>query len=163
MSSSFNSKSFRDGLSSLSVWQQRRVAARFIERVLDLGDERCLNNIVGLFENPDVGTSELPMAYRRAQAIYVETHPGSGLEELNFSSQAKHFVAEACRTCVAPAYESAEECHLAQKVAMYCRMARTCSEMRHDDEEPDFTQAEKAAKRCVKEQYSILQSFINEE
>ena len=162
MSTLFNNKSFRDALSTLSVDQQRRVAAEFVEKVLDLGDERCLDNIVGLFKNPDVGALELSMAYRRAQTIYVETHPGSDLEELDFVHQAKHFVAEACRTCVAPAYENTKVCYLAQKVAMYCRMARTCSAMRHNGEEPDFSQAEKAAKRCVEEQYAVLQNFISE-
>jgi len=153
-------KSFENALASLSVDQQRHVAARFIEKVLDLGDERCLDNIVGVFKNPDVQASELAMAYRRAQTIYVETHPCSDLEDLDFVRQAKHFVAEACKTCVAPAYENVDKCHLAQKVAMYCRMARTCAAMEHDANEPDFSQAEKAAKKSVEEQYEIVQNYI---
>lgn len=162
MSSSFNSNSFKEALAALPVERQRRVAARFIEKVLDLADERCMNNIVSLFKEEEVDSDVLAMAYRRAQSIYVETHPGSDLAELNFCLQAKHFVAEACRTCVTPGYEREKECHLAQKVAMYCRMARTCSGLHQEGEEADFPQGEAAAKRCVEEQYEVLRAFLDE-
>jgi hypothetical protein len=76
--------------------------------------------------------------------------------------QAKHFVAEACMTCVAPVYGEAKTCHLAQKVAMYCRMARTCSNMNHEEENPDFSKAEEATKKSIEEQYAILQDFLEE-
>jgi hypothetical protein len=161
MSTSFDNKSFIEALSSLSVSQQRRVAARFIEKILDLADERCLDNIVKLFSRQDISAEDLEAAYRRARSIYVDTHPHSDLSELNFLQQAKHFVAEACMTCVAPVYEGAEACHLAQKVAMYCRMARAYANMDHGDEHPDFSKAEELTNKSIQEQYAVLQAFLD--
>jgi hypothetical protein len=162
MPTKFDNKSFKETISSLTVTQQRRIAAKFIEKVLDLADERCLENIVKLFSNQDMNAQDLDAAYSRARSIYIDTHPHSGLSELNFMRQAKHFVAEACMTCVAPVYGEAKTCHLAQKVSMYCRMARTCSNMDHEAESPDFSKAEEATKKSIDEQYAILQDFLEE-
>jgi hypothetical protein len=161
MPTNFNNKTFKEALSSLPVPQQRRVASRFIEKVLDLADERCLDNVVKLFSNQDISAQDLEASYRRARSIYVDTHPHSDLSELNFLQQAKHFVAEACMTCVAPVYEEAMVCHLAQKVAMYCRMARAYANMDHDEDSPDFSKAEESTKKSIEEQYAILQAFLN--
>ena len=161
MTTHFNNKTFKEALSSLSIPQQRQVAARFIEKVLDLADERCLNNIVKLFSRQDVSAEDLEAAHRRAHSIYVETHPHSDLTELNFIQQGKHFVAEACMTCVAPVYEEAKVCHLAQKVAMYCRMARLYANMDHEEESPDFSRAEALTKRSIEEQYAVLRAFLD--
>jgi len=162
MATSFSNESFRETLSSLPVGQQRRVAARFIEKVLDLADERCLDNIVKLFSKAEIAPEDLEVAHHKARSIYVDTHPGSDLAELSYPRQARHFVAEACMTCVAPIYEQAKTCHLAQKVAMYCRMARTCSIMGHEGEEPDFSNVEAAATKATEEQHAILQGFLDE-
>jgi len=162
MHANFDSKGFRQALNSLTVPQQRRVASKFIEKVLDLADERCLDKIVKLFGNQNVSARDLEEAHRRARAIYVDTHPHSDLTELNFMQQAKHLVAEACMTCVAPVYEEAKVCHLAQKVAMYCRMARTCSNMDHEEDSPDFSKAEEATRKSIEEQYAILQDFLED-
>ncbi|MEJ2622488.1 MAG: hypothetical protein P8163_20230 [Candidatus Thiodiazotropha sp.] len=162
MSSNFDSKEFRDTLSALTVSQQRRVASKFIEKVIDLADERCLDNIVKLFSNQEISAQDLEAAHRRARSIYVETHPHSDLSELNYDHQAKHFVAEACMTCVAPVYEEPQVCHLAQRVAMYCRLARTCSSIGHEDETVDFSQAEKVTKKSIAEQHAILRAFLQE-
>jgi dihydroorotase len=161
MPTNFNNKTFIETLSSLAVPQQRRVASRFIEKVLDIADERCLDNIVKLFSNQDISAQDLEASYRRARSIYVDTHPHSDLSELNFLQQAKHFVAEACMTCVAPVYEEAKVCHLAQKVAMYCRMARAYANMDNEENSPDFSKAEESTKQSIEEQYAILQAFLN--
>jgi dihydroorotase len=161
MPTNFNNKTFIKTLSSLAVPQQRRVASRFIEKVLDIADERCLDNIVKLFSNQDISAQDLEASYRRARSIYVDTHPHSDLSELNFLQQAKHFVAEACMTCVAPVYEEAKVCHLAQKVAMYCRMARAYANMDNEENSPDFSKAEESTKQSIEEQYAILQAFLN--
>jgi hypothetical protein len=160
MAAHIDHKKFTETLNSMPVGQQRRIAAKFIEKVLDLADERCLDNIVKLFSKPEIEADDLEQAYRRARSIYVDTHPHSDLSELNFDHQAKHFVAEACMTCVAPLYHEAKICHLAQKVAMYCRLARTCSSMNHDEDLTDFSKAEEATRRSVEEQYAILQDFL---
>jgi dihydroorotase len=160
MPTNFNNKTFIEALSSLAVPQQRRVASRFIEKVLDIADERCLDNIVKLFSNQDISAQDLEASYRRARSIYVDTHPHSDLSELNFLQQAKHFVAEACMTCVAPVYEEAKVSHLAQKVAMYCRMARAYANMDNEEDSPDFSKAEESTKQSIEEQYAILQAFL---
>jgi hypothetical protein len=162
MSSNFDSKEFSGTLSALTVSQQRRVASKFIEKVLDLADERCLDNIVKLFSNQEISAQDLEAAHRRARSIYVETHPHSDLSELNYDHQAKHFVAEACMTCVAPVYEETQVCHLAQRVAMYCRLARTCSSIGHEDETVDFSQVEEVTKKSIAEQHAILRAFLQE-
>ena len=160
MSSQFNNESFKKTLSSLSATQQRQVAARFIQNVLDLADQRCLNNIVNLAARADISKDELEDAYHKAHSIYVETNPYSGLTELDFSVQAKHFVAEACMTCLSPHNEGAQACHLAQKVAMYCRMARTCASVAHEEDVPNFSQADAAMSKTIEEQYAILRTFL---
>ena len=125
-----------------------------------MADERCLDNIVKLFHARDVNAEDLEAAYRRAHSIYVDTHPRSGLSELSYVQHAKHFVAEACMTCVAPIYEEAKACHLAEKVAFYCRMAISCANMEHENESPDFSKAEEATTKLIEEQYSVLQGFL---
>jgi hypothetical protein len=89
----------------------------------------------------------------------VETNPQSGFAELDFDHQASHFVAEACMTCVAPMYQEATTYHLAQKVALYCRMARTCSSIAHKADKADFSSVEVAADAIVDDQYAILNEF----
>jgi hypothetical protein len=160
MTANIDHKKFKETLNSLPVEQQRRIAAKFVEKVLDLADERCLDNIVKLFSKPVIHADDLELAHRKAHTIYVDTHPHSDLSELNFDHQAKHFVAEACMTCVAPVYQEARTCHLAQRVAMYCRLARTCSNMSHDEDATDFSKAEEVTRKSIEEQHAILQDFM---
>jgi hypothetical protein len=162
MSAQFNNQSFKQTLSKFSVALQRQVAARFIQNVLDLADERCLQNIANIAAKPDIGKGELEEAYHLAHSIYVKTNPHSGMTELDFAVQAKHFVAEACMTCLSPCNEEDKDSHLAQKVAMYCRMARTCASVAHEAEIPDFNKAEMAMRKTIEAQYAILQAFLDE-
>jgi hypothetical protein len=150
---------FRDTLASLSLSQQRQVASRFIANVLDLAHDPRLAQIVEVAAKADVTAEELQVAYRTAHSVYVETHPRSGFAELDFDRQAGHFVAEACVTCLGPMYQEATTHHLAQNVAMYCRMARTCSSIAHKADKPDFSSVELAAEAIMKDQYAILNEF----
>lgn len=100
-------------------------------------------------------------AYRTAHSLYIETHPHSDLTELDFKHQAAHFVAEACIVCLGPVFQEVSPLHLAQKVAMYCRMARTCASIPHSDVEPNFKNAENAAKQIIADQFDILSNFSN--
>ena len=150
---------FRDTLASLPLSQQRQVGSRFIANVLDLAQDPRLGQVVEIAGKADVTAEELDLAYRTAHSVYVETNPQSGFAELDFDRQAGHFVAEACMTCVAPTYQEATTHHLAQKVAMYCRMARTCSCIAHQANKPDFSSVEVAAAAIVEDQYAILNEF----
>jgi len=87
-----------------------------------------------LLEKPDLSAEELLDGYHSIHALYTQTHPRSGFSELDYRRQAEHFVTEACLVCLSPLYEETKVHHLAQKVAMYCCMARTCAGIKHDDE-----------------------------
>ena len=73
------------------------------------------------------------------------------------SGKGPHFVAEACEVCAAPVYEEVTKVHIAQKVAMYCRMARTCASMHRDEDAPDFSAAEEDASRLVADQIGMVE------
>jgi hypothetical protein len=62
----------------------------------------------------------------------VDTHPHSDLTELNYDIQTKHFAAEASMTYVTPIHEETQVGHIAQRVAIYCRLARTFSSVGHE-------------------------------
>ena len=155
-----SNEAFRTSLNSLSLAQQRQVGARFIANVLDLTDGSCTKHSQMVAEKSDVTAEELEDAYRAVHSIYVATHPRSGLSELDFRMQAAHFVAEACMVCLAPTYDEHHTQHLAQKVAMYCRMARTCSNIQHEEEYPKFVDAEESVKKEMDTQYQILSEFL---
>lgn len=151
---------FKQSLSSLTLAQQRQVGARFIGNVLDLTDGRCTEQARKVAAKSDVSTEELEQAYRAVHTVYVATHPQSDLSELDFRKQAAHFVAEACMVCVAPTYEERDTHHLAERVAGYCRMARICSSIQHQEEYPKFMDAEVALKNEIDAQYRILNEFL---
>jgi len=151
---------FRKALSSLSLARQRQVGARFIANVLDLTDGRCTEHAQKVAEKSDVTPEELENAYHAVHSIYVATHPRSGFSVLDFRQQAAHFVAEACMVCLAPTYEEYGTHHLAEKVAGYCRMARICSSIQHEEEYPRFMNAEESLKKEMDAQYQILSAFL---
>lgn len=151
---------FKISLSSLSLARQRQIGARFIANVLDLTDGMCTGQAQKIAEKSDVSTEELEQAYRAVRAVYVATHPQSDLSALDYRQQAAHFVAEACMVCVAPTYEQHRTHHLAEKVAGYCRMARICSSIQHEEEYPKFVDAEASLKKEIDAQYRILNEFL---
>ncbi len=151
---------FKKALSSLPLDQQRQVGAKFIVDVLDLTDGSCAKHIQDIADRSDVTAEELENAYRSVHSVYVATHPRSDLAELDYGKQAAHFVAEACMACLAPTYEEYRTHHLAEKVAGYCRMARICSSIRHDEQYPSFTDAEEALKIELDAQYQIVNEYL---
>ena len=152
--------SFMDKLASLPLSQQRQVGARFIANVLDLSGDPRLRQVIEIAGKPDPTAEELHAAYRMAHSVYVDTQPHSDLSELNFQTQAAHFVAEACVTCTAPVYTEAKAHHLAQKVATYCLMARTCASIMHDADQPDLGETEKALQKEIAAQYTLVNEFL---
>jgi len=155
-------ETFKEVLSSLPLNQQRQVGARFVANVLDLTDERCMENIQNMSQNNNITPEELEMAYHAVHSIYVSTHPRSGFFELDYSKHAAHLVAEACMTCVAPTFGDYKVHHLAENVAGYCQMARICSSLHQAKGKPDFMKAEEAMNKEIEDQIEILNKYIEE-
>ena len=151
---------FNKALSSLPLPQQRQVGAKFILNVSDLTDGNCIKHVQEIADRSDITVEELENAYRSIHSVYVATHPRSDLSELDYRKQAAHFVAEGCMTCLAPTYEEYRTHHLAEKVAGYCRMARICSSIPHNEEFPSFKAAEEALKKELEAQFQILNEYL---
>lgn len=155
-----NNEAFKKALTTLPLAKQRQVGARFIANVLDLTDGSCTKHAQSIAERSDTTAEELENAYRAVHSVYVATNPSSGFSELDFNKQAAHFVAEACMVCLAPTYEECRVHHLAEKVAGYCRMARICSSIQHEEEYPKFLNAEESLRMEMDAQYRILSDFL---
>ncbi len=151
---------FKEALASLSLAQQRRVGAIFTENVMEVTDGKCAEYVALLTENDDVTAEEMEKAYRAVQSIYVDTHLYSGFTEVDFRRQSAHFVAEACRSCLAPTFGEYSKYHLAEQVAGYCRMARMCACIQHEEEYPKFSNAEVSMKKEIDTQHQILSEFL---
>jgi len=149
-----------NALASLSLQQQRLVGASFIKNVLDLTEDNHIINAQSIAATSDVKAEDLLDAYHSVHTSYVKTNPRSGLNALDWKKQAEHFVAEACMTCLAPAYPEASPHHLAQRVSMYCLMARTCASINHEGDYPTFATSEEVMKKEVNEQYRIINEFL---
>lgn len=147
-------------LISLSLPEQRYLGARFIISILDLIDEQGLKSLMDSINKEGNSAEELHSAYNVAHSIYIKSHPQSDLREIDFNRQAVHMVAEACITCLAPIYQEVTTSHLAAKVATYCRMAITCLNMPHDQDSPNFSQAEVEVKQVIEKQYAILNQYL---
>ena len=153
-------QAFQKALSDLPVKKQRQVGAKFIGHVLDLTSERRLHSAQAFLTRPNISAEELLDAYHSVHSLYVETNPRSDLSELNYARQAEHFVAEACLACLSPVYEEAKVQRLGEKVAMYCRMARTCAGIKHDQDRPHLSEAEQLLTKEIQDQYRLLDEFL---
>jgi len=154
-------EAFRESLSSLTLSQQRAVSARFIANVLDLAHDSCIKQAQAILGNiDDISAEDLENAYRTTHSIYVHTLPRSGFSLLDYNKQAEHFVAEACMHCLAPTYYETKKHHLAERVSMYCLMARTCASINHEENYPKFTDTEDRVKKEVDAQYEILSEYL---
>jgi len=153
-------QSFQQALSTLTITQQRQIGARFIENVLDLSNEARLKSAQQVAAKADASAEELLDAYHAVHAVYTRTHPRSDLTEIDYTKQAMHFIAEACLVCLSPTYPEARTHRIAEKAAMYCRMARTCASIRHDVDTPQLGDTEKALQTEIQAQYRLLNEFL---
>lgn len=160
MSKITTNKSFMDALSSLSLQQQRLVGASFIKNVLDLTEDSHIIHAQSVAATSNAKAEELLDAYHSVHTSYVKTKPRSDMHALLWEKQAEHFVAEACMTCLAPTYPEASTHHLAQRVSMYCLMARTCSSINHEGDYPTFETSEEVIKKEVNDQYRRVEMFL---
>lgn len=160
MSKITTNESFQEALASLSLKQQRLVAARFIKNVLDLTKDKNIIHAQSIAATSDAKAENLSDAYHSVHTSYVKTNPRSDMHALVWEKQAEHFIAEACMTCLAPTYAEASAHHLAQRVSMYCLMARTCASINHESNYPTFETSEEVVKKEINEQYRIVNEFL---
>jgi|GEM_PF-1211870 len=155
-----SNKTFAEALASLSLPQQRQVGAKFVSHVIDLTDGKCAPHARLVAEKDNPTAEELEAAYREVHAIYVSTSPYSGFTAIDYAMQAAHFVAEACMVCLSPTFGDFSEHHLAEKVAGYCRMARLCASVPHEDDDPKLDAAERSLKGEINAQFQILTEYM---
>ncbi len=160
MSEVIDHKSFQEALSGLPVARQRQVGARFVEHVLDLAPDPRLRHALEQLDKTGVSAEELQDAWHSVHALYVESHPRSHFAMLDFRVQAMHFVTEACLVCLSPTWPEAKVQRVAEKAAMYCRMARTCANIEHEQEEPDLSATAVALGDETRAQYRIVNEFL---
>ena len=117
-----NDSEFKAALSGLDPTRQRRAAARFVERVLDLSGDVRVRAAVEAAQRGDLAEAEREVLSQAVNTARVESFTQCG-READWGAQAGHFVAKAAVSCVkAPvAGES-----IAWDAAMHARMARTC-------------------------------------
>jgi hypothetical protein len=117
-----NDGEFKTALHALDPVQQRRLAARFVQRVLDLcGDVRVRASVEAALHE-DLPEAEREVLCQAAKAARVESFTQCG-HKADWSAQAGHFVATAALNCVQAPTTGAD---IAWDAAMHARMARTC-------------------------------------
>lgn len=117
-----NDSEFKSALSGLDPARQRRAAARFVERVMDLSGDVRVRAAVEAAQRGDLAEAEREVLFQAANAARVESFTQCG-READWGAQAGHFVAKAAVSCV-KAPVSGE--NIAWDAAMHARMARTC-------------------------------------
>lgn len=155
-------KDFKQALDSLSLDQQRVVAARFVADVLDLTADNRVKQAQEVAANPDATPETLMSAYHSAWHAAVESSVHSDMELIDWHKQTAHFVAKACAESLAPAHHGITWRHLAFNVASHCRMARLCASIEHEDEKPSLSTAEEALNKQIQTQFDILSTFLEE-
>ena len=153
---------FKKALDQLSLDQQRFVASRFVEEVLDLTDYATVKQAQKTAADPDAGPEALMSAYHSAWHAAVESTPYSGFELVDWIKQTAHFVAKACSESRAPSHPGVSWHHLAFNVASHCRMARLCATIDHEAAQPSLSTAEAALNKQIRTQFDILSTFIEE-
>jgi hypothetical protein len=117
-----NDSEFKSSLSGLDPARQRRAAARFVERVLDLSGDVRVRAAVEAAQRGDLPEAEREVLFQAANTARVESFTQCG-READWGAQAGHFVAKAAVACVKSPVSGES---IAWDAAMHARMARTC-------------------------------------
>ena len=157
-----NMSEFKQALESLSLDQQRIVAARFVAEVLDLTDDNRVKEAQKVAADPSSAADSVMSAYHQAWHGAVESSVHSDMELVNWRKQTAHFVAKACAESLAPAHPGVTLRHLASNVASHCRMARLCANIEHEEDQPSLANAEAALNKQIQEQFEILGQYLEE-
>ncbi len=144
-----NDSEFKTALIKLSPSQQRMVAARFVENVLNLCEDPRVRAAVSAAKRPDITDAEITVVFQAAKSASVETYTQCG-KEADWRSQAGHFVAVAAMNCLSPTERAG---NLAWDVAMNARMARISE---------TIATGQGTENREAEQQYRILAEFLNQ-
>jgi hypothetical protein len=161
MSTVSNMKEFKDALESLSDEQQRVLGARFIAEVLDLTENKRLKEIQALAQQVDTSAEDLLTAYSNAQSIAVDLAFHGVMEPINFKKQAEHYLAKACAACLFPMPTSVKQRYRAWNVAHYCREARMCANLKHEQDTEILLTVEKELQKTIAKQYALISEFLD--
>lgn len=144
-------KEFKAALAGLNPSQQRRVAARFVQRVFPLSNDVRVKAALDVSGRADISDAELTVVSQAANTARVESFTQCG-KETDWTAQAGHFVARAAVACVRPLVANENrDTALAWDAAMQARMARTCETVANGNG-TDNSEAEA--------QYRILEAFL---
>ena len=154
---------FRRALESLSLDQQRVVAARFVADVLELTDDERIKQAQQVAADPKATPDTVMSAYHSAWHAAMESSVHSDMELIDWQKHTAHFVAKACAESLAPAHPGITLRHLATNVASHCRMARLCASIEHEEAQPSLADAEAALNRQIQTQFEILGSYMSEQ
>jgi hypothetical protein len=155
-------KEFKEALETLSLDQQRVVAARFVADVLDLTQDARVKQAQKVAADPNAAPESLMSAYHLAWHAALESSVHSDMELVDWHKQTAHFVAKACAESLAPAHHGITWRHLASNVANHCHMARLCASIEHEEERPSLSTAEEALNKQIQTQFEILSRFLEE-
>ena len=142
-----NDTEFKTALGGLDPVRQRRAAARFTERVLDLSGDVRVRAAVEAAQRGDLAEAEREVLFQAANTARVESFTQCG-READWNAQAGHFVAKAAVSCVKPPLAGES---LAWDAAMHARMARTCQSV---------AQGVGTETREAEAQYAILDEIL---
>lgn len=145
-----NDTQFRDVLDALGVQQQREVAAKFVEHVLDLSNDPRIAQALAVAKDPTIAEDAFNFARRNIKAASLDAHTRCGADG-EWTDQAGYFVARAAEACL-ETEARAQGKGLAWKAAMSARMARTCLAADSDQDSHDSES---------KAQYNILTSYLD--
>ncbi|MGD8614468.1 MAG: hypothetical protein PVI91_02210 [Gammaproteobacteria bacterium] len=155
-------KEFKETLETLSLEQQRVLAARFVADVLDLTDDDRVRQAQKIASDPNATPESLMSAYHSAWHAALESSVHGDMELVDWHKQTAHFVAKACSECLAPAHHGIAWRHLAFNVASHCRMARLCATVEHEQDRPSLSAAEQALNKQIQTQFEILGAFLED-
>jgi hypothetical protein len=155
-------KEFKQALESLTLDQQRVVAAGFVADVLELTEDERVKQAQKVAAKPDATPDSLMDAYHSAHHAAVESSVHSDLELVDWHKQTAHFVAKACAESLVPAHPGATWRDLAFNVASHCRMARLCANIEHEQDQPSLSGAEEALHKQIRTQFERLSAFLEQ-
>jgi len=155
-----NMQQFKEAIGTLSDQQQRLLAARFIAEVMDLTDDSRLKNVLEVVTKPDASEEELTGAFHWAQSAVVDLSLHSGFDLVDFGRQAATLVAQACTACASLLPGATKSGARAWNVAHYCRAARICASMAHDQDAGALASAENELEKIARKQYELVTEFL---
>jgi len=150
MSSITNETEFKNALDQLTLAQQRRVGALFVENVLTLCDDHRVKNALNATKTTEITPDELIAVCRSAKTASIESFTQCG-KDVDWLGQAGHFVAAASVACVTPENQIKPTDNIAWTAAMHGRMARMCE---------TIAAGEGSENQETQQQYQILARFL---